>query len=75
MSELWRTISTLPLKRAAREDGRALLRQAQELLASRFESAARRTDVTQLVERWQRGEETPADAARELLRLLAGAPA
>jgi LAO/AO transport system ATPase len=73
IAELWRTISTLPLKRAAREDGRALLRQAQELLASRFESAARRTDVSQVIERWQRGDETSADAARELLRLLAGA--
>ncbi len=71
LAELWQTVKTSPLRRGGRGDERELLRLAQELAASRFESAERRTAVGQLVERWRRGEIASVDAAKELLRILA----
>ena len=67
VAELWATIRALPLRRGTQEDGRELLRLAQELLASRFASVERRADVNRLIERWRRGE---GNASVELLRLL-----
>src|SRR5262245_9516576 len=49
LAELWQTIAGLPLKRAARLEGRDLLRLAQETLAARF-AAAQEQDVSQLRE-------------------------
>jgi hypothetical protein len=71
LAELWQTIRAFPLKRDIGTDGRELLRLAQELLATRFETAERRAAVATLVERWRRGEAATGDAAGELLRVLA----
>jgi LAO/AO transport system ATPase len=72
LEELWRTITSLPLRRGARKNGRDLLRLAQQTLATRFTAAetAGRPDVRQLLDEWQRGAISSTQAATALLNLL-----
>jgi LAO/AO transport system ATPase len=70
IAELWKTIRGLPAKRAADEDGREVLRLAQELLEARFDAPNRRPGVTGVVASWRSGAISTADAAKQLLRLL-----
>jgi LAO/AO transport system ATPase len=73
MPELCRLLAQIPPGRAQHEAGtRSLLRIAQRRLAQRFPREAKRLEP--LLERWQRHELTDAQAADELLVLLAGAP-
>src|SRR5262249_47402231 len=72
LAELWQTIAGLPLKRAARLEGRDLLRLAQETLAARF-AAAQEQDVSQLrelLQKWRAGELDATNAAAAVLELL-----
>jgi len=57
-------------------DVHALLRLAQDSLASRFDAAqiSGDPDVQGVIERWQRHELTPSEAARTLLTLLGSSP-
>ena len=70
IAELWKTIRGLPAKRGTKEDGRDVLRLAQELLEARFDAPNRRPGVTGVVASWRSGAVSTADAAKELLRLL-----
>jgi LAO/AO transport system kinase len=74
LSELWQTISVLPLRRGQQKSGRDLLRLAQQTLAARFAAAETRSDLRQLLADWQRGDRTSAQAAAALLQLLRDAP-
>ncbi|MBY0228442.1 MAG: hypothetical protein K2W96_04090, partial [Gemmataceae bacterium] len=58
--ELWRTVSSLPLRRGERDPAR-LLRLAQEMLAARFDPRS------PTVAAWRRGEIGDAEAARRLI--------
>jgi LAO/AO transport system ATPase len=71
MQELWRMMAQIPAGRARREaSARSLLRLAQRRLAQRLPQENQR--VGPLLERWRRRELTDAQAADELLFLLAG---
>lgn len=70
LRELWQTIAARPLRRGTRQEGRDLLRLAQQTLAARFADAAGRPELRQLLAAWQRGEITSAGAASALLNLL-----
>jgi LAO/AO transport system ATPase len=73
LEELGRMIASMPAGRARREAGaRTLLRMAQQRLAQRFPRETER--LQPLLDRWRRQELTDAQAADELLNLLAGAP-
>jgi 2-methylcitrate dehydratase len=71
LAELWKTIAGLPLRREARQEGRDLLRLAQETLAARF-AAAQRGDarLRDVLRRWQGGELDATKAAAAVLGLL-----
>ncbi len=71
VDKLWEILSTLPLRRRAREQDEGLLRLAQETLTSRFRQAAGSPDLARILAGWRRGESDPRLAAAELLRLLA----
>jgi LAO/AO transport system kinase len=73
VAELWQMIQAQPLRRASPGSARELLRLAQATLASRFLGArsAGRSDLLNLVERWEKGELSPEQAADEVLHLLA----
>jgi hypothetical protein len=69
--DLIKMIADFPAGRARREAGaRSLLRLAQRRLAQRLPREDER--VRPLLERWRRRELTDAQAADELLSLLAG---
>jgi LAO/AO transport system ATPase len=67
--ELWKAVEGLPAQKSrAESDGRALLRLAQQRLASRFR---RRTEeIEPVLERWRRHELDDDQAADELLKAL-----
>jgi LAO/AO transport system kinase len=67
--ELWKAVEGLPARKSrAESDGRALLRLAQQRLASRFR---RRTEeIEPVLERWRRHELDDDQAADELLKAL-----
>ncbi|HEY7425481.1 MAG TPA: GTP-binding protein [Gemmataceae bacterium] len=73
LEELWQTIASRSLRRGRRQDGRDLLRLAEQTLAARFAAAetAGRPELRQLLGSWQRGEVSSAQAAATLLHLLA----
>lgn len=73
IEELWEAILTAPRHTVADHDARALLREAQQLLAERFRSRA--GEVTRIVDRWKRQEIDEAQAAEALLRVLLQEPA
>ncbi len=71
LDDLWDVVESLPARTSrAESDGRALLKQAQERLASRFHHRA--DDVAPVLERWRRHELDDEQAADELLRALIG---
>ncbi|HEY7312168.1 MAG TPA: GTP-binding protein [Gemmataceae bacterium] len=70
MEELGRTIADRPLRRGRRQDGRDLLRLAQQTLAARFAASADRPELRQMLAAWQRGEIASVQAASALLDLL-----
>jgi LAO/AO transport system ATPase len=74
LEELWQTIAARPLRRGRQKSGRDLLRLAEQTLAARFAAAesADQPELRQLLDSWQRGEITSAQAASVLLRLLGG---
>jgi len=69
IEELWKAVEPIPARKSEpAADGRALLRLAQECLASRFQH---RSDlVGRILERWRRHELDNDQAADELLRVL-----
>jgi LAO/AO transport system ATPase len=71
LAELWTTVAGLPLKRAARHEGRDLLRLAQETLAGRFAAAQARDDaqLRKVLESWRGGELDATQAAAAVLDL------
>jgi len=73
LAELWAAIAATPSRRPSHGDEHALLRQAQELLAQRFQNAvaARDPSVISLLDRWARGE---TQIAPQLLAALASGP-
>jgi LAO/AO transport system kinase len=69
LDDIWKVVEALPARKArAESDGRALLRRAQQRLASRFRH--RVDDVEPVLERWRRRELDDDQAADELLRAL-----
>jgi LAO/AO transport system ATPase len=72
LAELWKTVAGLPLKRAARQEGRDLLRLAQEALAARFAAAQGRDDgrLRDVLQRWRGGGLDATKAAAAVLELL-----
>lgn len=73
IAELWQSIAEHPLRRGRQRRGRDLLRLAQQTLAARFD-VVERTDtkaLRQLLAAWQRGEISSAQAASDLVKLLA----
>jgi LAO/AO transport system ATPase len=71
VEELWKVVTALPARNsAAKLDGRALLRLAQQRLARRFQHQS--SDVQPVVDRWRRRELDDSHAVDELLRALAG---
>jgi LAO/AO transport system ATPase len=72
LEELWQTIASRPLRRGRRQDGRDLLRLAQQTLAARFAAAEAggQPDVRRLLDDWQRGTIPSTHAASALLTLL-----
>jgi LAO/AO transport system ATPase len=69
LAELWSAIAAVPRRGAApQEDGRELLRRAQQVLAERYQDRAER--VGAVVDRWKRRELNESQAADELLQLL-----
>jgi LAO/AO transport system ATPase len=67
--ELWSAIVAVPIRAATGEDdGRELLRRAQQVLAERYQDRAARVET--VVDRWKRHELDEAQAANELLQLL-----
>jgi LAO/AO transport system ATPase len=69
LEELWQVVEALPARQAGTQpDDRALLRLAQERLASRFRRQP--GDVEPVLARWRRGELDEAQAADELLKAL-----
>ena len=72
LTELWLAIEALPLRRQQTSAARVLFRLAGDLLERRFQIAEVGDDaeMMKLVERWQRGEITTAEAAVALLRRL-----
>jgi LAO/AO transport system kinase len=75
LAELWKTVAGLPLKRAARMEGRDLLRLAQEALAVRFAAAQSRDDprLGEVLRKWRGGELDATKAAAAVLVALANA--
>jgi LAO/AO transport system kinase len=73
VGELWQTIAACPLRRGRQQNGRDLLRLAQQILAARFTAAeaAGWSELRQLLAAWQRGEIASAQAASALVDLLA----
>jgi LAO/AO transport system ATPase len=69
LEALWAAVLAAPRKRGSADDARSLLRRAQEMLAERFRSRGER--VGPVIERWKRRELDEAQAADELLNLLA----
>jgi LAO/AO transport system ATPase len=69
-AELWQAILALPLRRQQASAARLLFRLAGDSLEQRFRTVEKEADVRQLVERWQRGEVTTADAVAALVRRL-----
>jgi LAO/AO transport system ATPase len=71
LEDLWKVVEALPARMSSAEsDGRALLRLAQQRLASRFDDQA--DDVKPVLERWRRHELDDSRAADELLKALIG---
>jgi putative protein kinase ArgK-like GTPase of G3E family len=71
LDDLWKVVESLPARKSrAESDGRALLRRAQQRLASRFHQQA--DDVEPVLERWKRRELDDGQAADELLEALIG---
>jgi LAO/AO transport system ATPase len=72
LPELWQTIAALPLKRAARQDDRDLLRLAQETLAARFAAARADRDeaLREVLRQWQSGALDPHQAGAGVLEIL-----
>jgi LAO/AO transport system ATPase len=69
IDELWKVVDAIPPRKTEpAADGRALLKLAQERLASRFHE--RSDAVAALLERWRRHELDDVRAADELLRVL-----
>jgi LAO/AO transport system ATPase len=69
LEELWTVVEALPARKpGAESDGRALLRLAQQRLASRFHRRAGATGP--VLERWRRHELDDGQAADELLKAL-----
>jgi LAO/AO transport system kinase len=69
LDELWKAVEALPARKSGAEsDGRALLRLAQQRLASRF--LRRVDDVEPILERWRRHELDDGQAVDELLEAL-----
>jgi LAO/AO transport system ATPase len=66
--ELLKAIGGVPHRTAGDDDGRELLRRAQQVLAERFQSRTER--VGGVVDRWKRHELDEAQAADELLQAL-----
>jgi LAO/AO transport system kinase len=75
LEELWDVIAGLPLRRITDSAERDLLRLAQEVLAARFAAgrSAGNGRLTELVERWRRGEIPVSEAGAALLEALRGA--
>jgi LAO/AO transport system ATPase len=73
LKELCQTIATRPLRRGRQENGRDLLRLAQQTLAARFAAAEARgrIELHQLIDAWKRGEISSTKAASDLVRLMA----
>jgi LAO/AO transport system ATPase len=76
LSELWKTIASLPLRRSSKARGDDLLDLAQAVLAARFTAArqAGEEGIDCLLDRWQRGEIDAQTAVAELLERLARRP-
>ncbi|MFO0879254.1 MAG: hypothetical protein U0840_18060 [Gemmataceae bacterium] len=70
VAELWRIVSSLPLRRGQKRDLPELTRLAREWLLARLASARSRPEVEALVARWQQGTIDADAAARELVRLV-----
>jgi LAO/AO transport system ATPase len=69
IDELWQAVEAVPAKKsAATRDDQALLRLAQQRLASRFHDHS--GAVQPVLERWRRRELNDIQAADEVLRLL-----
>jgi len=73
VKELLDAILARPLRRKENDRAGDLLRLAQKTLTTRFGRARAAQDAAlqELLERWQRGETSSAQAASELLRVLA----
>src|SRR5207248_2596982 len=73
VAELVDAVLARPLRRKESDRADDLLRLAQETLTTRFAQArtAQDADLLELLERWQRGELSAAQATSELLDLLA----
>jgi LAO/AO transport system ATPase len=72
LEEMWDVIAGLPLRRATDSAERDLLRLGQEAMALRFaaERRAGSRPLTELVERWRRGELAASEAGASLLQAL-----
>ena len=72
LAELWKTVAGLPLRRAARQEGRDLLRLAQEALAARFAAAQAHDDprLRDVLQKWRAGELDATKAAAAALDVL-----
>jgi LAO/AO transport system ATPase len=70
--DLWQAIADRPLRRGMRLDAEELYRQMREWLAARFAAMRGGQEVAALVQRWQGGEISDAEASRQLARILTG---
>jgi LAO/AO transport system kinase len=77
MSELWQVIASRPARRRSHQQGDEgdLLRLAQQTLTARFAAAQTKAqpELRRLLDAWQRGDINSAQAAADLLKLLATA--
>jgi LAO/AO transport system kinase len=70
LAELWGAIASVPRRDRGKEnDGEMLLRRAQQILAERFQKQA--ATLEPVIEKWRRHEVDDAQAAGEVLQLLA----
>jgi LAO/AO transport system kinase len=69
-AELWQAIAAWPLRRQQTSAARMLFRLAGDHLEERFRAVETKSEVLQLVERWQRGEVPTTEAVQALVSHL-----
>lgn len=69
-AELWHAIEALPLRRKQTSAAQQLFQLAIDDLESRFRTSQGNRKISELINRWQKGDLTTSEAIRELIRLL-----